>query len=291
MAHCKTIKVSQFPLEIHRIETQEATGLHTHNVTELVLVLSGQGIHITQDEEYRIVQGDVFVIQDGEVHGYRDTHQLTIVNVLFDVRRLGLPRADLGHVVGHHVLFDIEPQLRRGRRLSERLHISPQNIAQAADLVTRIEEELSAGAAGYRFMVTALLMQLLGFLSRCCSDIHPSKSRAMLRIGRVLSYLDHNYAEHINTQTLTKFAHMSPSSLRRTFHDAVGTSPMTYLINLRLRKGAEMLLNSNDTITAIAHHVGFSDGNYFSRQFHHVIGLTPRDYKRRASMVEAINLR
>jgi len=280
------IKDSQFPLDIIRIDSQDTMALHTHNVTELVLVLSGQGTHITRDEEYRITQGDVFVIQKNEAHCYRETHRLTLVNVMFDDRRLGLPRADLGHVEGHHVLFDIEPHLRRGRHTGTRLHLSPEDLGQAADLVTRIEEELAAGAAGYRFMTSAMLMQLLGFLSRCCSDERPSTGRAMLRIGRVLSYMDHHFAESITTHTLTRLAHKSPSSLRRAFREAVGVSPMAYLIRLRIRKGAEMLRSPNARITAIAHRVGFSDGNYFSRQFRSVLGVTPRQYKQQACLLD-----
>jgi AraC-like DNA-binding protein len=269
------------------MDPQEAMERHTHDATELVLVLAGRGTHDTRDEEYRIAQGDVFVIQGDEEHGYRDTSRLALVNILFDVRRLGLPRADLGHVAGHHVLFEIEPRLRRRRHTGARLCLGPEDLEHAADLVARIEAELANGAAGFRFLATALLMQLLGFLSRCCSDIRPVRGEAMLRIGRVLSYLNHHFAEPIHVGALTRLSHMSPSSLRRAFREAVGVSPMTYLIRLRVRRGAELLRAPDARVTDVAYQVGFSDGNYFSRQFRQVLGLSPREYKRRALLLAA----
>ena len=62
----------------------------------------------------------------------------------------------------------------------------------------------------------------------------------------------------------------------------MGVSPIDYLIRLRIRKAAELLCDDGTKVTEAAFRVGFADGNYFSRQFRRVTGLTPGEYRRHA---------
>ena len=75
---------------------------------------------------------------------------------------------------------------------------------------------------------------------------------------------------------------MSPSSLFRLFRHHVGHSPVDYLIRLRIGRAAEMLRRETARISEVSEAAGFTDSNYFSRQFHRVMGVSPRDYRRGA---------
>ena len=60
----------------------------------------------------------------------------------------------------------------------------------------------------------------------------------------------------------------------------MGNSPIAYLIQLRINRAADMLRQGDRSITDIAFDVGFSDSNYFMREFRKVIGISPRIYRR-----------
>jgi hypothetical protein len=65
--------------------------LHAHEFSELVIITGGHGTHFTQTGNYPVSTGDVFVIDPGLGHGYRDTHNLTLKNILFNFDRLNVP--------------------------------------------------------------------------------------------------------------------------------------------------------------------------------------------------------
>ena len=73
---------------------------------------------------------------------------------------------------------------------------------------------------------------------------------------------------------------MSQRSFMRAFQAAMGSSPVAHLIRLRLNRAATLLRHNDESITDIAFRVGFSDSNYFTRQFRNVMGVSPREYQR-----------
>jgi AraC-like DNA-binding protein len=269
-----------FPLRVMRIKSHSPASMHGHDFHELVVVLGGAARHVTSEGEYPIGAGDVFLISGEVAHGYEEPNRLMIVNILFDPAGLGLPMGDLRRLPGYHVLFRIEPLLRRKQAFRSRLRLATDQLAEAAGLITRLDNELSARPAGYRFMARAHLMHLIGFLSRCYADSDAGERRSLLALGEVLSFIERHYAESITVDRLSGIAAMSESSLMRAFRKVTGKSPIDYVVQLRIAKAAELLRNSDLSVTEISFRCGFNDSNYFSRQFRRVMGRSPREYRR-----------
>ena len=267
-----------FPLECYRHDAHAACVLHSHEFHELVVVLAGHGKHITEKEEYRIEGGDVFVVRGDMTHGYADTERMTLVNILFDPRRLSLPMSELRDLPGYHVLFRVEPRLREYDRFRSRLRLSEEELAEAAGLIYRLQQELDRKKPGYRFMACAQLMNLIGFLSRCHAHATEPAKRPLMKMGEVLSFIERRYREPITIRQLTKVAGMSESSLMRTFRRVMGRSPIDHVIRVRVNKAAELLRAGGMRVTEAAFACGFGDSNYFSRQFRNVMGHSPREF-------------
>jgi len=70
------------------------------------------------------------------------------------------------------------------------------------------------------------------------------------------------------------------SVIIRLFKQCFDTSPMDYIIRLRLLHACELLRETPASVGEIAYDVGFKDSNYFTRQFKHIIGRTPTQYRR-----------
>ncbi len=275
------------PLHVHRATREQAqapTVLHTHEFSELVLILGGSGIHVTERERYPVVAGDVFLIEGSQAHGYRDTEDLRLVNLFFDKKSLKLPLYDIPEMPGFHALFTLAPK-RRGQSIGKSLlHLSVEDLGRVEAWVDSMEYELRTRAPGYRFMAATLFMRILGHLCRCCSKEEAHSSQSILRLGEVISCIEKNHAERTSLKDLCKVAHMSESTLLRHFHQALGLSPIDYLIRLRIRKASELLRQTSLSITQVAFQVGFSDSNYFSRQFRKVAGHSPREFRKQSSV-------
>ena len=272
---------SSFPLACCRINAHADCDLHRHDFHEIVIILAGRGRHVTDTEEYALQAGDAFMVRGEMAHGYTDTRDLVLVNILFDPHRLRLPLSDLHDLPGYHVLFRVEPHMRNRERFRGRLRLAPPDLAETAAVIALLQDELEKKPPGYRFIACALLMRLIGFLSRCYSQAGHPEVRNLMRFGEVLSYVEGHFGERITVGQLARKAGMSESSLIRVFRRVTGWSPMNHVIRIRIWHAQELLARSDMRVTEIAYRCGFNDSNYFSRQFRKVAGVTPKAYRAR----------
>lgn len=71
---------------------------------------------------------------------------------------------------------------------------------------------------------------------------------------------------------------MSRSALFRKFKAITGDSPQHYIMQVRLRKAAELLHQKRNNINEVAFMSGFADSKYFSTAFKKQYGKTPSEY-------------
>jgi AraC-like DNA-binding protein len=273
----------EFPLVCLRHERHEPTALHNHDFHELVVILGGHGVHLTEARNHPIQAGDVFLIRGDMAHGYADTDRMALVNILFDPRRLRLPTAGLSDVPGYHALFRVEPRLRQSDQFSHRLRLPPDELTEAAAMIASLEGELERKAPGYRFAAVTHLMSLIGFLSRHYFKTARVEQRPLRKMSEVLSHIEEHYPEPIPMSRLTKLAGMSESTLTRAFHKIMGCSPIDHVIRVRIGRAADLLRRTEMRVTDAAFECGFTDSNYFARQFRSVMGVSPRDYRKQGN--------
>ncbi|WP_162817824.1 hybrid sensor histidine kinase/response regulator transcription factor [Niabella yanshanensis] len=94
-------------------------------------------------------------------------------------------------------------------------------------------------------------------------------------IAIVEKHLDDN---DFNIETLAREMGMSHSYLYKRIKLISGQSVNGFIRFLRLRKAAEFLITTNDTVSEVAYSVGFSDVKYFREQFTKLFKMKPTDY-------------
>ena len=132
---------------------------------------------------------------------------------------------------------------------------------------------------GYTFMAINFYRQVIGYLSRCYDEVEIPQSRVFLYIGKVISHLEQDFDKNISLEELASLAHMSKTHFMRMFKQATGWTPVAYLIRLRIRKARHLLWKTKLPITEISYKVGFSDSNYFTRQFRKITGYSPSQWR------------
>jgi AraC-like DNA-binding protein len=220
----------------------------------------------------------------GMHHCYPEAKNLSLINLLYDTSNLRLPLADLGALPGYHALFQVEPRLRQSRHFKNRLKLGMDELGRLAVLIGELESELRSKSGGSRFLATAHFMRIFGWLARAYTRIPAAQRKPLDRVSKLLGYIEQHFAGPLNIEDLAKSARMSPSSLFRLFRHLMGRSPVDYVIRLRINRAAEMLRREPLRISEISETVGFTDSNYFSRQFHRVMGISPREYRNRLTV-------
>lgn len=278
-----------FPVTARRVRTEpggrpshphDVTEIdHYHDFCELVLVLSGRGRHVLAGESFPVSAGNVFIVQGNQVHSFRDREGLVLVNVMYDPLRLPLPEGLLRRLPGYSALFLLEPSFRSAHRFSSRLQLDREDLGAAEALAERIEEESAAAGPGHEAVLLGLLVELMVFLSRRYGDSDVRESRALLEMGRLISTLEQRFAESWTLEQMAKVARLSRTRLLTVFRQATGTSPVDYLIGLRIEAAKRLLRQGGLTMTDIALETGFGDSNYFARKFRQLTGRTPTAYR------------
>lgn len=258
--------------------------LHTHVYGELALVLSGRGVHVTGQTRYPLAAGDIFYIPPGTVHGFAESYAMSMVNLAFDpVDLLPGDAGDLAGLPGYHALFHLEPALRTPVGVQNRLRLAPSRLSYASQILERMTDEYRRAAPGAATLIRGLFLQLVTMVCRFFSDLS-LLDPALGRLAKAVSRIENDYAEDVSLGDLAAVAGLSANQFLRVFRRSYGTSPIRYLLKVRLAQAGLILAETDVPITEVASRCGFSDGNYFSRMFRRHFGVSPRDFRR--SLVE-----
>lgn len=82
-------------------------------------------------------------------------------------------------------------------------------------------------------------------------------------------------------QVLADEIGMSRSNLFKKIKSISGRSSNSFIRFIRLRKAAEIFINTSNTISETMYMVGINDVKYFREQFHKLFGMNPSDYIRK----------
>ncbi|WP_168380747.1 AraC family transcriptional regulator [Virgibacillus sp. SK37] len=95
-----------------------------------------------------------------------------------------------------------------------------------------------------------------------------------------IEYMENNYTDSkLSLSEVASHVDRSPSYLSHLLTKKYHQSFREMLIYIRLQKAKELLGSTDESIQNIAHSVGFSNPNYFSRVFKSYMGRSPRDWK------------
>ena len=149
------------------------------------------------------------------------------------------------------------------------------------DLFRRMRDELVVCDWGYEEMLTILFKELM-------LTMHRRMARSTSRIAsfiqdemdRARDYFEQHYNEDISIEQYAASRSMSSSWFNRSFRNAMGTSPMKYILDIRIRN-AQLLIETTDyPIGDIATIIGYDNPMYFSRLFRKAKGLSPAKYRK-----------
>jgi len=98
-------------------------------------------------------------------------------------------------------------------------------------------------------------------------------------LSYVVSYIRANISEKIQVDELSEKACMSRTSFYRAFKREFNLSPLDFILKEKIKKAKYLLSESKASISEVCYQLGFSDLNYFGRQFKKAEGISPTQYR------------
>ena len=98
-------------------------------------------------------------------------------------------------------------------------------------------------------------------------------------VRRAIEYMDANLSHSICLEDIAGAVGLSVFHFSRTFRHATGLAPHRYLILARIERVKVLLLESEQSLAAIADETGFSDQSHMSKVFRRLAGTTPKHFR------------
>ncbi len=139
-----------------------------------------------------------------------------------------------------------------------------------------IKDAFESSSFAYTF-----IMELKRYL------LHSTQSNKTIpeSISNAVRYMQHHYSNPIILDDIVEASGLSKYHFSRLFQSIMQTSPMNFLTKIRLNKAIELMKDQELTIEEIALRVGYSNGNYFTKVFRSIIGVSPGKYRNSENFV------
>jgi AraC-like DNA-binding protein/quercetin dioxygenase-like cupin family protein len=264
---------------LYRIKHQEDCPVHNHDYTELVVVLSGNGMHLTETMEYPIKTGDIFVIHKNQSHGYKNATNMSIATIMFNYSDFFEENDDFESIPEFRALFNFIPELQVKYKFPYRMFLEAEKFHIVENLINRLEYEQEMKIAGYKALMKTIFLELTVFLIRNYRTEYNEEHKFVHNFTKVLNYIEENYHKNIEAKELSRKANMSHRNFQREFKKATKKTPVRYILDKKLEKAAAMLRTTQKSVSEIALETGFTDSSYFARQFKAKFNVPPNKYK------------
>lgn len=277
-----------FDIFLNRETENFDTAMHGHDFVELSLVAEGRGCHYVEDKTACVRKGDLFVLPVGTKHVFRpaspdQAEPLVVLNCIFDVRildrlRLWVPeQSELDLALS-------DPDAEKEASSTRWLHFFDRH-GQFDALFSQAYREYSEESAGYRGMVTALLLQMLqlvqrGLLEKTLAESDERQPLADAGVEEALRFIERHYSDKITLKELADRAYMSVGHFQNQFKKATGQTLNHYVQNVRIAKCCRILATTDKSVQQTANEVGYSDMKFFHSLFRKITGSSPQQYRR-----------
>ena len=271
-----------FPVDYREYEQMlsDSDIYHFHNVLEIGLCLSGNGIFHVEDRDYRFNAGDVSFVLKGEPHVAQspDDSPSQWVYIGVDVERLF-----------SSIDISLDPHISRLFYFNSSVPniISRKEYGDVSELMKMIVEEMQRQKQDYQAVVKSLLWVLFLKIARINAEkdvreIKEGSDKQYQMIAPALTHICHNYGEEITIEQLASLCFLSPTHFRRVFREVMNLTPYEYLSQIRIRMAAVMLKSTELPVMQIVFQTGHNSATSFDRNFKKLYHMTPSEYRRRA---------
>ena len=130
-------------------------------------------------------------------------------------------------------------------------------------------------------MLVLLLRHLLISFHRELTREHILKNEYLdHEMENAVTFFSENYNQNINIDDYAASRGMSVSWFIRNFKKYTGSTPMQFIVGIRINNAQMLLETTTYSINEISKIVGYDNQLYFSRLFHKLKGYSPREYRK-----------
>ncbi len=250
---------------------------HWHSEVEFVFIEKGTAEFLVGSGRYVLTEGTGIFINSQVIHRFEASESVIIPNIVFSPSLLS---AEDSLIYRKY----IQPLLDSS---VECLIFSPEVPWQKdvlKNLLSVFDVQETESISEIKTVELLLKIWETVYENANISESIPAAkatahTQAQLQI--MMQYIHKNYSEHITLADIAQTVSVSKSSALNIFNKYLRISPVSYLINYRLKRAAKLLASTDNSIYSIASNTGFENAGYFCRSFKELFGVTPSEYRKK----------
>lgn len=252
-----------FDMTHHTIQNNSME--HGHTCIEIVLIVSGTAVQVLNGVRGNVYPGCVTIIHPGCTHGFCEAKACALYNISCTPNLFRSMGVSLSFLHDREALFLSEHN-------SFSLQLSGLLFHDVRNLLRRMFRIYGDESIPERHVqLRSLFSMLLILLAQAWS---PKIVRRDHRLAETAEYMESHYNEKLTLDGLARRAGMSKNQFLRKFRQEFDTSPIQYLLELRMKRACALLEDSGLTIDQIAASTGFCDSNYFIKLYKKRFGIS-----------------
>lgn len=131
----------------------------------------------------------------------------------------------------------------------------------------------------YSRIINLRYRMLIDF-ARHVNQLQEAGAKSQL-VSDVANYIDHHMSETITVEAMAKEFYMSRSYLSKRFKAESNITLTDFILNRKTEEAKHLLRYTDQPLTAISLHLGFSSPGHFSRVFRKYVSMSPSDYRKK----------
>ncbi|RKR07971.1 AraC family transcriptional regulator [Maribacter vaceletii] len=126
-----------------------------------------------------------------------------------------------------------------------------------------------------------ILCSLQSNMYRVLIDSYKNNKLLDHPMAYAIKHIKENLSSKVDINTLADKACMSKATFFRQFKHHLGTTPIKFIHEQRMKKAKGLLKNTNKSISVIGYDLGYSSPSYFTLQFERVFNISPLNYRKK----------
>jgi AraC-like DNA-binding protein len=262
--------------------------IHCHEVSELNFIEGASGVvRIVGDSREVVGDYDLVLITSPELEhvweqGECHSEDIREITVQFD---FGMHDDD--SFLQKSAFANIREMFKRARR----------GLAFPMRAIMKVYERLDGlSKQEDHFKAVMTFLTILDDLSRCTeartlatsSYAQVTMDTDSKQIIKVKNYISNNYMYDLKLEDIASEASMSKSAFSRFFKLHTGRCLTDYITEVRMGNAARLLVDTDETISAISFNVGYNNLSNFNRTFRRLKGCTPTEFREHYRKIKVI---
>ena len=258
-------------LEVYLGKNNNLVFPHRHNFYQMLLFLSGEGMHEIDFKQYPIERGQVYFMGPGQVHSWMFEGKMTGYIVNFDIDYFKSILIQPDYVEN----LDLFSSLNEGV-----FTLEEYQVREISGLFDQLIELSSLPVA--KDLKRSLLLYILLRFDQAYIPNFPAKSidYHLVLIKNFISLVDQNFKELHLPKEYAELLFVTPNHLNSVCKEYLGMQAGEVIRNRIMLEAKRLLILPDWTISQVAYELSFNDNSYFTKFFKKVEGKTPEEFRK-----------